>query len=103
MIRLSVFYPAGDGRTFDMNYYLNSHVPMFRKHMGAALKDVRVDHGTSGATPGATAPFVAMIHATFESIEAFESAFAPHAAEVQADIPRYTNIQPILQFSEVKL
>jgi uncharacterized protein (TIGR02118 family) len=103
MIRLSVFYPAGEGRTFDMNYYLNSHIPMFRKRMGAALRDIRVEQGTSGPTRGSAATFVAMVHSTFDSMEAFESAFGPHAAEVQGDIPKYTNIEPILQFSEVKL
>ncbi len=86
-----------------MNYYLNSHVPMFRNRMGAAIKDIRVEQGTSGDAPGSSAPFVAMIHVTVDSVEAFDAAFAPHAAEIQADIPKYTDIQPLLQFSEVKL
>jgi uncharacterized protein (TIGR02118 family) len=43
------------------------------------------------------------LHATFESAAAFETAFGPHAAEIQDDIPKYTNIQPIVQISEVKL
>jgi uncharacterized protein (TIGR02118 family) len=103
MINLSVIYPSGDGRTFDMNYYLNSHIPMFRDRMGVALKDIRLEQGISGPTPGSAAPFVAILHATFDSIEAFQSAFGPHATEIQDDVPKYTNIQPILQFSEVKL
>ena len=101
MIRVTVLYPAGDGLTFDMDYYLKTHIPLFRKCMGAAMKDIRVEQGLSGATPGSAAPYVAMVHGTFESVAAFEAAFAPHAAEIQGDIPNYTNIRPVLQFSEV--
>jgi len=36
-------------------------------------------------------------------VEAFQNAFAPHAAEILADIPNYTTIQPVIQFSEVKM
>jgi uncharacterized protein (TIGR02118 family) len=41
-----------------------------------------------------------MVHATFESVEAFQAAFAPHAAEIQGDIPKYTDIEPVLQIGE---
>jgi uncharacterized protein (TIGR02118 family) len=36
-------------------------------------------------------------------VEAFQSAFGPHAEEIMADIPNYTDIQPTLQISEVKM
>jgi len=103
MIRVTVLYPASDGLAFDMNYYLKTHIPLFQKRMGAAMKDVRVERGISGATPGSPAPYVAIVHGTFESVEAFEAAFAPHAAEIQGDIPNYTKIRPVLQISEVLL
>lgn len=44
-----------------------------------------------------------MGHLVFDSVEAFQSSFGPHAQEIMADIPRYTNAQPILQISDVKL
>ena len=28
MIKVSVFYPNEEGKKFDMDYYLNSHIPM---------------------------------------------------------------------------
>jgi uncharacterized protein (TIGR02118 family) len=101
MIRITVLYPAGDGLTFDMDYYLKTHIPLFQKRMGAAMKDIRVERGLSGATPGSAAPFVAIVHGTFDSVAAFENAFAPHTAEIQGDIPNYTKIQPVFQISEV--
>ena len=36
-------------------------------------------------------------------LAAFEAAFLPHAQELLADVPNYTNIQPVIQISEVKM
>ena len=97
MIEVTVAYPAGQGRTFNMDYYLKTHIPLFQKRMGAAMKTIRVSRGIA-RSPGA---FVAMVHATFDSAEVFATAFAPHAAELQGDAPNYTNIQPVVHISEV--
>jgi uncharacterized protein (TIGR02118 family) len=86
-----------------MDYYLNTHIPLFQKRMGAAMKSIRVSRGIGGSAPGSPAPFVAMVHATFDSAEAFATAFAPHAAEIQGDVPNYTNIQPVVQIGEILL
>jgi uncharacterized protein (TIGR02118 family) len=102
MIQVTVLYPAGEGCTFDMDYYLKTHIPMFQDRMGAAMKDISVVRGVGGGAPGSPAPFVAMVHATFESVEAFGAALAPHAAEIMSDVPKYTNIQPVIQISEVE-
>jgi uncharacterized protein (TIGR02118 family) len=52
---------------------------------------------------GSPPAFLAMGHLSFESVQAFQSAFEPHAAEITGDIPNYTNTQPTIQISEVKL
>jgi uncharacterized protein (TIGR02118 family) len=39
----------------------------------------------------------------FDSMDAFQAAFIPHAAEIQGDIPKYTSIVPVIQISEVKM
>ena len=101
MIEVTVAYPADQGRTFDMDYYLKTHIPLFQKRMGAAMKTIRVSRGIGGSTPRTPAAFVAMVHATFDSAGVFASAFAPHSAELQEDAPNYTNIQPVVQISEV--
>ena len=36
-----------------------------------------------------------------ESVEAFQSGFGPHANEIMADIPNYTDLTPVIQISEV--
>jgi uncharacterized protein (TIGR02118 family) len=34
-------------------------------------------------------------------VESFQAAFGRHAKEIQADIPNYTDLSPVLQISEV--
>jgi hypothetical protein len=34
-------------------------------------------------------------------MDAYESGFGPHAREITADIQKFTNIQPVIQISEV--
>ena len=103
MIKVSVLYPGGAGSTFNMDYYLNEHVPLVREKLGAACKAVAVEQGLGGVTPGSPPAFSAMGHLYFDSVEAFQTAFGPHAEELMADIPNYTNVQPTIQVSEVKL
>jgi uncharacterized protein (TIGR02118 family) len=103
MIKVSVLYPNEKGKRFDMDYYLKSHIPMVQEKVGAALKGGAVEQGLSGAEPGSPATYVAMGHLLFDSVEAFQNAFGPHAETIMADVPNYTDIQPVFQISEVKM
>jgi uncharacterized protein (TIGR02118 family) len=103
MIKVSVFYPAAENAKFDMDYYCNSHMPMVQEKLGAACKRVAVELGMAGGAPGTSPTYAAMGHLYFDSAAEFETAFAPHAEAILADVPKYTNIQPVFQISEVKL
>jgi uncharacterized protein (TIGR02118 family) len=76
---------------------------MVREKLGAACKGVAVEQGVAGATPGSRPGFIAMGHLYFDSSEAFQTTFGPHAETIMADIPNYTDIQPTIQISEVKI
>lgn len=103
MINVSIFYPNTEGSRFDLDYYLNQHMPMTLEKLNPALRRVSVEHGLSGAIPGVTPEFAAICHLYFDSVEAFQAAFGPHAAALQSDIPNYTDVRPIIQISEVKI
>lgn len=103
MIKVSVFYANGEGKHFDINYYCEKHMPLVKRLLGAAVKGIAVEHGIGGGTPGAAPQFLAMGHIYFESVEAFQSSFGPNSAEIVADVANYTNVQPLLQISEVKM
>ena len=103
MIKVSVFYPNRPGAKVDMKYYCEKHIPMVQQKLGAACKRVAVEEGVAAMPPGAPAVYLAMGHLYFDSTDAFQTAFAPHAQAILADIPNYTNAQPTIQISEVKL
>ena len=103
MIKVSVLYPNSENSRFDIDYYCNRHMPMVKEKLGAALKAMSVDHGLAGGAPGSKPAYAAMGHLHFETVEAFQVAFGPHAKAIMADIPNYTNVQPIVQISDVKL
>jgi uncharacterized protein (TIGR02118 family) len=79
MISVSVLYPGGANTKFDMNYYLAKHIPMVKQKLGAACKRVDVEEGIAGGAPGAAATYVAIAHLAFDSVDAFQAAFVPHA------------------------
>ena len=101
MIKLSVLYPSGEGNTFDMDYYCNKHIPLVANLLGDAVKGATVESGLGSAAPGSKAPYTAMGNLYFESKDSFQSSFAPHAEEIMADLPNFTNTEPTVQISEV--
>ena len=103
MIKVSVLYPHKDRSSFDMNYYLNNHIPMVRQKLGAACKGVAVEQGLAGGAPASQPTYAAIGHLLFESIGSFQTAFGPHAATILADIPNYSTVQPVIQISEIAL
>lgn len=102
MIKVSVLYPDAPGVRFDMDYYLGRHMPLVREKSGPACKGIAVDQGLAGGAPGSAATYVAMGHILYESVEAFQAVFAQHGQALLADIPNFTNAQPVIQISDVK-
>jgi uncharacterized protein (TIGR02118 family) len=100
MITVSVLYPNSDDLSFDMTYYLSKHMKLVSDRLGRALTGYTVDKGVAGPAPGSKPTYHVMLAMRFESADAFTKAFSPHAAEILADIPKYTNAQPVIQISE---
>ena len=103
MIKMSVMYPNTEGSTLDMAYYCDRHLPMVLGLLGTTVKGSAVEPGIRGSAPGSPVPDLALGHLFFESVEAFQTTFDPHAQVMLGDIPNYTNTQPIIQVSEVRL
>ena len=103
MVKVSVLYPNQPGTHFDMTYYCTKHIQLVRQLLGPALKNVAVDEGIAGMPPGSPAPYSALGHLYFESVAAFQEAFTRHAGEILGDIPNYTDTQPTVQISTVKI
>jgi len=102
-IKVSVLYPSGDGKTFNMDYYCNKHVPLVAGLLGDAVIGATVENGLGGGEAGSPPSFAAMGNLYFETMESFQSSFGPNAEKIMSDLPNFTNIDPVLQISEVMI
>ena len=105
MTKINILYPNKRGSRFDVHYNTRTHMPLSIELLSAhpSFKGVSVERGLSGAEPGTNAAYVAMCHFLFDSFEDFMAAFMPHAARLQGDMPNYTDINPVIQVSELSV
>ena len=103
MIKLTILYPNTEGKKFDKYYYLKTHIPLSLTLQGEAVRHVSIEFGISGGLPGSQPPYVVICNFLYDSMEAFQKAFMPHAKTLREDIVHYTDIETIIQFSEVSL
>jgi uncharacterized protein (TIGR02118 family) len=103
MTKVSVLYPNGEGKTFDMEYYCEKHLPMVGGLLGDYLKGATVEQGLGGGAPGSPAPYLGMGNMYFDSVEDFGKAFGPNAEKIMGDLPNFTNVTPVIQVSKVMI
>lgn len=102
MVRITVLYPNETGKRFDHEYYVRKHMTLVRERLASfGLIRTEVDRGLAGGTPGAPAPFVAVGHVYFDTLEGFQRGMNQHGREILGDIPNYTDISPTIQISEI--
>lgn len=95
MVRLTVLYPRAAGKRFDMDYYVAEHFPLARRLLGDALVRDEIWQPTSGVD-GGPAAFVAIGHLYFDGEASLAAQLAEHGRALAADIPRYTDIEPVM-------
>ena len=76
-------------------------MPLIQERLGDACLRYEIEKGLAGGEPGSAPRFVAACHVYAPSLATFQQAFAPHRAEIIADVANYTDIAPIVQISEV--
>ena len=50
---------------------------------------------------GAPVKFLCVATIPIDSVAAFQAILTQHGVKILADIPNYTNIEPIIQFDEI--
>jgi uncharacterized protein (TIGR02118 family) len=105
MVMISIMYPNRSGSKFDQEYYINTHMPMSIERLSthAGFRGVSVVRGMAGAMPNSEPAYVAICQYLFDSLEDFLAAFNPHAAFLQGDMIKYTDIEPTIQISAVEI
>ena len=101
MIKVTVFYPAGEGHWFDADYYTKQHAPLSRSVFGSELRGMMIETGVNAGAPGTAPAYLAIGHLFFDNEEAFNSRYLPNAEILATDMLKYTNVEPVLQISTV--
>jgi uncharacterized protein (TIGR02118 family) len=101
MICVSVLYPHASGKHFDHDYYEKKHRPLVMDRCAShGILRYEIQQGLSGLGPGSEPMFACIGNLYFSAVSDFQDAMGAHGAELQADIPNFTNIQPQFQISE---
>jgi len=97
---MTVLYPSADGTNFDHDYYMASHASLVRRLWSPlGMQEFTVMRSIPGPD-GAAPAFTLIAQLTFATMDAFKAAAAQHGEEIFADIPKFTNATPVLQFNE---
>lgn len=102
LFKVAILYPNGDGKTFDIDYYERKHMPMVAAFLGKNLQFYEIDKGIAGRTPTDKVPYLAIGYFYVKDIAEYNKAIGQNRETVINDFKNYTNIQPIIQISEVK-
>lgn len=100
-VKISILYPYAEGKTFDMEYYTNKHMPMVAELFGEPLIRYDIEKGIAGRNPDEPLSYVAIGSFYFDTLESYKEAFGRNAERILNDIPNYTDIEPAVQISAV--
>lgn len=95
MYAITILYPAGDDTTFDMDYYVGTHMPMFADAIGSDNLDgwgVAKPHGDE---------YHCVAWAMVSDLDAYNAAMAEHGKTLVGDVPNFTNVRPTMINTEV--
>ncbi|MBT1697104.1 EthD family reductase [Fulvivirgaceae bacterium PWU4] len=101
LIKVSVMYPAGEGKTFNMEYYETKHMPMVAGLLGSNLVKYTIEKGLASGIPNQPLPYVAIGIFYVKNLADYQASIAPNRDAIRADIANYTNIAPVILVSEV--
>ncbi len=102
MVSLSVLYPASSGSTFDWDYYLGPHTALAKRLLEPrGLLRIEISRGVGGFPLGAVAPYYAIAHLYFATMQKLQTAIGETAAELITDQKKYYNGGSIVQVNEV--
>ena len=98
---LTILYPAGEGVTFNADYYRDHHLTMIMKLYTTTIQRFelrKVAASPAGAPP---AKYAAAINIWINDLPAFLENNQKHGKTMTDDVPNFTNGRPTIQFDKV--
>lgn len=102
MISLTVLYPKTTDSTFDLDYYLSLHATLIRERLTPlGLTSFDVETGLAGGAPDTPPAYAVIGRLNFATIDDLQAALGTHGPELIADIPNFTDAQPVMQINQL--
>ncbi|EON63437.1 hypothetical protein W97_02664 [Coniosporium apollinis CBS 100218] len=100
-VAITVLYPQTSDATFDLDYYLSSHMPFVQEKFGPhGMTGYRVAKLVGTAT-GDESPHSVCCTLEFGSVEEFQNALKAEAGPVLGDVKNFSNKDPVLLVGDV--
>lgn len=102
MISILVLYANKPGSKFDLEYYTSRHLPLVRRllaPMGMRSLTFVTERALVAASP--PQPYRLIAELRFDDMESTKAALDAHGAETQADIPNFTDVEPVIIIGEL--
>ncbi|MEX2437767.1 MAG: EthD family reductase [Candidatus Babeliales bacterium] len=100
MFRLTVTYATTEDGYFDFDYYINVHLPLATPLIGESVVRTEVTRGVKGIGDESS-PYAAVAHIYLKELEGIQAAFLNHGDQIMEDVPKFTNIRPVLNLEEI--
>ena len=115
---VTVLYPGGEGKNFDVDYYKNTHMPMVMSELksygmtGIAARSLptsptdqphpgyKITTITGTPDPNTPSPYQTVCNMYYESSDGFKKGLGATAEKLLGDIPNFTNTEPALLIGE---
>ena len=75
---------------------------MVAAFLGTNLQFYEIDKGIAGRTPNDKVPYLAVGYFYVKDMAAYNNDISQHREAIISDFKNYTNIQPVIQVSEVR-
>lgn len=100
----AVIYPKDSSSTFDMDYYLKTHMPLVAKSWGSyGLEKYQVVQYDNHPGDGSEPPFSVKCDLMWKDLDSLKKALGSDAAkEVFGDVPNFSNKSPHFLGGDVK-
>src|SRR5438876_11725425 len=93
MIVVTTMYPKTSESHFDLDYYLQKHIPLVRSRLTKmGMESLHLMRGT-GSLDGGPPSFEIIAQLHFSSVQHLRDALAQHGEEIIGDIVRFANVQ----------
>ena len=92
---LTIVYPAGEGVTFNADYYRDHHLETIMKLYGSTIERFELRKVNAPQ-----AKYAAAVNIWIADLDAFKANNDKHGKTLQDDVPNFTNGRPTIQFDK---